>query len=56
MVLNTENHNYEGCVVKTSKELLGENVQFTFEYVTEIPKLRSGKFRMTVCMIPEKGQ
>ena len=56
MVLNTENHNYEGFIVKTSKELFGEDAQFTFEYVTEIPKLRSGKSCMTVCMISEKGQ
>lgn len=43
-------------IVKTSKELFGEDVQFTFEYVTEIPKLHSGKSGMTVCLIPEKGQ
>lgn len=53
-VLNTNNHGYEEMIIKESKALFGENSSWEFEYVEEIPKLRSGKVRMTVCLIPEK--
>lgn len=53
-ILNTENHSYEEFIVKECKELFGETAEFEFEYVKEIPKLRSGKSRMTVCLIPGK--
>lgn len=53
-ILNTDNHGYEEFIVKECKELFGETAEFKFEYVDEIPTLRSGKSRMTVCMIPEK--
>lgn len=50
-ILNTRNHNYEEAIIKHSKELFGQDSEWTIEYVNEIPKLRSGKFRMTVCNI-----
>ena len=50
-VLNTKNHSYEDMIIKHSKSLLGQNANFSFEYVDELPKLRSGKTRMTVCNI-----
>lgn len=53
--LNTENHSYEEFITKECKELFGENANFVFEYVDDIPKLRSGKSRMTVCLIPGKN-
>lgn len=55
-ILNTNNHSYEKMIVEHCKELFGQNSSWTFEYVEEIPKLRSGKTRMTVCNIkhPEK--
>ena len=53
-ILNTDNHSYEEFIVNECKELFGEDANFQFEYVDEIPKLRSGKSRMTVCLIPEK--
>ena len=55
-VLNTENHSYEEMIIRESKELFGQDSNWKFEYVDEIPKLRSGKTRMTVCKIPEKCQ
>ncbi len=55
-VLNTENHGYENMIVKECKELFGEDSEWRFEYVNEIPKLRSGKVRMTVCKIPDKDK
>ena len=53
-VLNTKNHGYEEMIVRESKELFGEDSEWEFEYVDEVPRLRSGKVRMTVCLIPEK--
>ena len=53
-VLNTKNHNYEDLIVKHSKDLLGHDANFSFEYVDELPKLRSGKTRMTVCNIKKE--
>lgn len=55
-VLNTKNHSYEEMIIRESKELFGEDSNWRFEYVDEIPKLRSGKTRMTVCKIPGKCQ
>ena len=54
-VLNTTNHSYEMFIVDETKKLFGENVNVEFKYVDEIPRLRSGKTRMTVCLIPEKS-
>ena len=53
-ILNTDNHSYEEVILANCKRLFGTDTNWTFEYVTEIPKLRSGKFRMTVCNIKEK--
>ena len=50
-ILNTDNHNYEEMIVRFSKEMFGTDSEWKFEYVTEIPKLRSGKTKMTVCKI-----
>ena len=50
-ILNTSNHEYEKLIVKECKEIFGDNTQYTFRYVDEIPKLRSGKVKMTVCNI-----
>lgn len=55
-VLNTENHSYEDFILEECKNVFGQDAHFKFEYVDEIPKLRSGKSRMTVCLIPEKLQ
>ena len=52
-VLNTKNHSYEDMIVKNSKEVFGEDSEWQFEYVDDLPKLRSGKVKMTVCLIPE---
>lgn len=54
-VLNTENHSYEEMIISECKKLFGEDSEWEFKYVNEIPKLRSGKHRMTVCNIPEKN-
>ena len=54
-ILNTTNHSYEEFIVEETKKLFGEKVNIEFKYVNEIPKLRSGKTRMTVCLIPEKN-
>lgn len=50
-VLNTKNHNYEDLIQETSKKLFGVDSIYEFEYVDAIPKLRSGKTRMTICNI-----
>lgn len=50
-VLNTDNHGYEEMIIKECKALFGEDSNWSFEYVDAIPKLRSGKTRMTVCNI-----
>lgn len=50
-ILNTQNHTYEELIVKESKDVFGKDAEFTFKYVDEIPKLASGKTRMTVCKI-----
>lgn len=50
-VLNTDNHSYEEMIVKESKEVFGSDAEFKFEYVDEIPKLASGKTKMTICKI-----
>lgn len=53
-ILNTNNHSYEDEIVKECKKLFGEDSNWKFQYVNEIPKLKSGKARMTVCNIKEK--
>jgi len=53
-VLNTTNHQYEPIIVDYCKKLFGEDSEWQFEYVNEIPKLQSGKSRMTVCRIADK--
>lgn len=52
-VLNTKNHTYEDIIVKESKDVFGQDAEFTFRYVDEITKLASGKTQMTVCRINE---
>lgn len=54
-ILNTSNHSYEDFITAESKKLFGADSCWTFEYVNEIPRLRSGKYRMTVCNIQEKN-
>lgn len=54
-ILNTENHGYEEMIIEECKKLFGSDSEWEFEYVREIPKLRSGKTRMTVCKIADKG-
>lgn len=48
-VLNTENHGYEDLIIQESKELFGQDAICRFRYVSEIPKLKSGKTQMTIC-------
>lgn len=50
-VLNTKNHSYEKTILDYSKNLFGADSEWLIEYVDEIPKLQSGKHRMTVCNI-----
>ena len=50
-ILNTRNHEYEEMIIKHSRAMFGEDSEYVFEYVDTIPKLKSGKQRMTVCMI-----
>ncbi len=50
-VLNTQNHGYEDYIVNHSKAILGNEAHFEFNYVDELPKLRSGKTKMTICNI-----
>ncbi len=54
-ILNTENHSYEEFITTQCKKLFGEDSVWEFEYVQQIPKLRSGKTRMTVCLIKDKN-
>lgn len=54
--LNTSNHTYEKTIIEYCKKLFGKDSEWKFEYVNEIPKLRSGKFRMTVCEIKTKNE
>lgn len=54
-ILNTDNHGYEEMIVRESKAIFGEKISIEFEYVHDIPKLKSGKVRMTVCNIPGKS-
>lgn len=54
MIYETIIHSYEEMIVKECKKLFGDDSNWKFEYVNEIPKLRSGKSRMTVCKIKEK--
>ena len=41
-------------IIDYCKKLFGQDSEWKFEYVNEIPKLSSGKTRMTVCKIKEK--
>lgn len=50
-VLNTGNHSYEEIILEEAAEIFGKDSKHRFEYVSEIPKLRSGKTQMTVCKI-----
>ncbi|MBR0150926.1 MAG: hypothetical protein IJP89_06155 [Synergistaceae bacterium] len=52
LILNTDNRSYEEEMVRQLRSVFGEDSYYKFEYVDEIPKLRSGKHRMTVCKIP----
>ena len=54
-VLNTKNTSYEEMIIQHSRELFGQDSNYKFVYVDEIPKLRSGKTRMTECRIPGKN-
>ena len=38
-------------IIEYSKKLFGDDSEWKFEYVTELPKLKSGKRKMTVCNI-----
>ena len=42
-------------IIQHSRELFGKGSNYKFVYVDEIPKLRSGKTRMTECRIPGKN-
>ena len=53
-VLNTNNHSYEKMIESEGKKVFGEDSYWTFEYVDELPKLKSGKVRMTVNLMNEK--
>lgn len=50
-VLNTLNHSYEDIIIKESKEIFGDNAKIQIKYVDEIPRLQSGKTKMTVCKL-----
>lgn len=52
-VLNTKNHGYEELIIHESKELFGKDSEYKFCYVDEIPKMRSGKTKMTICRLNE---
>ena len=52
-VLNTDNHSYEEMIIEECKKLFGTNSNWKFQYVSNIPKLQSGKQRMTVCNIKD---
>jgi phenylacetate-CoA ligase len=51
MILNTTDHSLEADITEKMKEIFGDDMNLTFEYVDEIPKLRSGKTRISVCNI-----
>jgi len=53
--LNTDNHSYEEMIIKHSRKMFGEDSEYSFEYVDNIPKLRSGKQRMAVCMLDNQS-
>ena len=48
--------NNNNFITKETKELFGDSVKVEYKYVNEIPTLRGGKTRMTVCNIPDKIQ
>ncbi|MBR3311472.1 MAG: hypothetical protein IKG15_06615 [Solobacterium sp.] len=51
MILNTTDHSLEADITEKMKEIFGDDMNLTFEYVDEIPNLRSGKTRISVCNI-----
>ncbi len=54
-VLNTHNYNYEQLILTEATQIFGKDSRHEFQYVDDIPKLRSGKTQMTVCKIdPDK--
>lgn len=53
-VLNTDNHNYEDIIFKESKEIFGQDAEIEITYVDEIPKMRSGKTKMTICQLKKE--
>ena len=55
-VLNTKNTSYEKMITEYCRNLFGQDSSYRFEYVDEIPKLRSGKTRMTVCRIKDRNE
>jgi phenylacetate-CoA ligase len=50
-ILNTKNHDHEEKIIEDAKNVFGNDSSYTFEYVDEVPKLRSGKTRMQICNI-----
>lgn len=42
-LLVTENHGLEEEIIKEARNILGEDTEHVFDYVSEIPKLKSGK-------------
>lgn len=49
--MNTQNKDYESLIQKEGKEIFGEDSIHIINYVTDIPRMRSGKTKMTVCKI-----
>lgn len=49
--LNTENKSYESTILETAKKIFGPDSVHEIVYVDEIPRLRSGKTRVTICKI-----
>ena len=41
--LNTDNQNLEDEIIRESKEILGQDAVFKFEYVDKLEKMKSGK-------------
>ncbi len=50
-ILNTDNRNHENEIIENCHEIFGKNTNYDFQYVSEIPKLKSGKVPRTVCKI-----
>ena len=41
--MNTDNQNLEDEIIRESKEILGQDAVFKFEYVDKLEKMKSGK-------------